>query len=926
MNKLFKNLILPLFAFLSVGTFAQDEHFNCGLSKKLEELYASDPSLEADQLKMLQNASQIKYEKGLKSIVYTIPVVFHIIHQYGSENISDAQVINQVAILNRDYNLKNADTADIVPEFQALKANVSIEFKLATIDPFGNCTNGIEHIYSHETNVGDDNSKLNGWHRDKYLNVWVVNSMQNGVAGYAFYPASVDGGGFIKDGVIILDNFIGNIGTSSERNSRALTHEIGHWLALPHVWGNNNNPGVNCYGDDGIEDTPKTAGHSSKKTGPWTMKELRTAGCTFSTVSTYTFNDVTSTSGKIDPTIVPKSTQRIDFGSFNSEGVSSNPSNSGKFSFTNWPLGGLDANNNSDYSKLSGNIDVNKYYQVTLTPKSGQLANLDTLFFTFQRSATGPRSYALRSSIDNYANNIKPSSKNSKIIIQNESFYSLKDTANSLEGSFLALDPIFSNLTSPITFRIYAWNAEDNLGSFSIDDFKIKDADSVVENIQNYMEYSYTSNMFTLGQSDVMRYSLLSDVSGRSNLITPANHKATGIDLTSPSPCIPLADFKSSKKSVCPGSSIQFVDVSWRAPVTSRTWTFEGGTPATSSDSIVSVSYSTPGYKKVSLSVTNASGVNEVVRENYIYVSESWAYFTGPASNSLDNDKTGWFLTENDESNEAKFQLTNGKGYLNTNCFKLNNYKDISKAYAYTNDWFYNKRLGGSKDAIITPSFDLSNTTGVKFSFKYAYATNGTILNTVYETDGKTVKYAADITEVVNILVSKDCGATWTTKKTISKASLLTAGFAGNSDFNPTKTSQWKTIEMDYTGSSTDKYTRFKIEFVASDVANNFFVDDINIEGVLGLIPNEINNLELSVYPNPISSQQSINVSYIAGENPVEMILRDVQGQVIYSEKVNKVNTQVNHTLEIGKPLSASCYFLEIKTGEYSTIRKVVVL
>ena len=924
MNKLFKKLILPLFALLSVSTFSQNEHFNCGLSKKLEELYSSDPSLEYDQIKMLQNASQIKYEKGLKSTVYTIPVVFHIIHQYGAENISDAQVYNQVAILNRDYGLLNLDTVDIVPEFQSLKANVSIQFKLATIDPSGNCTNGIEHIYSHETKVGDDNSKLNGWHRDKYLNVWVVTSMENGVAGYAFYPSSVEGGGFIRDGIIILDNFIGDIGTSSDRNSRALTHEIGHWLGLPHVWGNNNNPGEFC-GDDGIADTPVTKGHSGKNT-PWTLKELRTASCTFSTRSTYNFSDVTSTSGVIDPTIVPKSTQRINFGSFNAVGISSNPANYSRFSYTNWPLGGLAANNDSDYSKLTGNLDDTKYYEVTLTPKVNSIVNLSSLDFVFQRSATGPRTYAVRSSIDNFASNLKPTSNNSKIKIQNDSFYSYIDTVGSLDGSSVILPTSFSKLSAPVTFRIYAWNSEDNLGAFSIDDFKITDKDSVVENIQNYMEYSYTSNMFTLDQSDVMRYSLLSDVSGRNKLITPANHTATGIDLTSPSPCVPLADFKSSKNSICEGSSVQFTDVSWRAPVTSRTWTFEGGTPATSSDSIVSVSYSTPGYKKVSLSVTNASGVNEVVRENYIYVSESWAYFTGPASNSLDNDKTGWFLTENDESNEAKFQLTNGKGYLNTNCFKLNNYKDISKAYAYTNDWFYNKRLGGSKDAIITPSFDLSNTTGVKFSFKYAYATNGTILNTVYETDGKTVKYAADITEVVNILVSKDCGATWTTKKTISKASLLTAGFAGNSDFNPTKTSQWKTIEMDYTGSSTDKYTRFKIEFVASDVANNFFVDDINIEGVLGLIPNEINNLELSVYPNPISSQQSINVSYIAGENPVEMILRDVQGKVIYSEKVNKVNTQVNHTLEIGKPLSASCYFLEIKTGEYSTIRKVVVL
>jgi PKD repeat protein len=925
MNKLFKNLILPLFALLSVSTFAQDQHFNCGLSKKLQELYASDPTLEDDQFKMLQNASQIKHEKGLKSTVYTIPVVFHIIHQYGIENISDAQVINQVAILNRDYGLKNADTSDIVPEFKSLRADVSIQFKLATIDPYGNCTNGIEHIYSHETNEGDDNSKLNGWHRDKYLNVWVVNSMENGVAGYAFYPTSVDGGGFIKDGVIILDNFIGSIGTSSERNSRALTHEIGHWLGLPHVWGNNNNPGERC-GDDEIADTPITKGHSGKNV-PWTMKELRTADCTFSTSSTYTFNDVSSTSGKTDPTVVPESTQRINFGSFNSVGVSSNSVNADRFSFSNWPLGGSSANNDTVYSKLSGNLDVNKYYEVTIIPKANRIANLDSIYFVFQRSATGPRSYAVRSSIDDFTANIKPSSKNSKIKIKNDSFYSLKDTANALEGSYLVLDPAFYyNLISPVTFRIYAWNSEDYVGTFSIDDFKIIDADSIVENIQNYMEYSYTSNMFTLDQSDVMRSSLLSDVSGRSNLITADNHAVTGIDLTSPSPCIPIADFKSSKHSICQGSTIQFTDASWRGTVTSRLWTFEGGTPATSTDPNVTVTYNTSGYKKVTLSVTNASGVNELVREKYIYVSDPWANFTGPSLNNLDNNKSYWFLTENDGDNEAKFQLSYSNGYQNTNCFKLNNYKDISKAYPYTNESFYNKRLGGSKDAIVTPSFDLSNTTGVKFSFKYAYATNGTILNTVYEADGKTVKYAADIIEEVNIWVSKDCGATWGSKKTIPKSSLLTAGFAGNSDFKPTSASQWKTYEMNYSALSSDKYTRFKIEFVASDVANNFFVDDINVEGVLGLVPNEINDLDLSIYPNPISSHQSLNISYLAGENPVEIFLRDIQGQLVYSEKINIVNTQVNHVLEIGKPLSASCYFLEIKTGEYSTIKKVVVL
>jgi len=530
--------------------------------------------------------------------------------------------------------------------------------------------------------------------------------------------------------------------------------------------------------------------------------------------------------------------------------------------------------------------------------------------------------------LDGFTSNLPVSSSNAKIKVRGGNvFYCLKDSAYTLDGSYINLNPtVFSNINSPVTFRIYAWNAEDNSGSFGIDNFTVKDADPVIENIQNYMEYSYCSNMFTLDQSDLMRYSLLSNVADRSNLITLANHKATGIDVTKTSPCAPIADFKSSKNSICLNSTVQFTDVSWNAPVQSRTWTFEGGVPATSSDSIVSVSFATSGYKKIKLFVQNSTGSNELIREDYLYVSDPWADFTGPASNSLDDDKRFWFLTENPENNFAKFQVVNGKGYNNTNCFKLNNYKNVTNAISYSDDWYYNSRLGGTKDALITPSFDLSHTTNITFSFKYAYATNGTVLNTVYQADGKTVKYPADITEEVNIWVSKDCGATWGSKKTISKAALLTAGFAGNSDFSPNGINQWKTYSTTYNSSSLDKSTRFKIEFVASDVANNFYIDDINVSGTLGLVPNEINDLDFVIYPNPLSSQQSLNISYSAGENSVELILRDVKGQVVHSEKIDQTNTQVEKTLDLGKALPSACYFLEIKVGEYSTIKKVVVI
>lgn len=97
------------------------------------------------------------------------------------------------------------------------------------------------------------------WDVNRYLNVWVVKSMGGGAAGYAYLPC--DGGS--EDGINILNGYLGSIGSGSPRNSRALSHEVGHYLGLPHTWGGSNSPGPgmgNCNDDDGVADTPNTEG------------------------------------------------------------------------------------------------------------------------------------------------------------------------------------------------------------------------------------------------------------------------------------------------------------------------------------------------------------------------------------------------------------------------------------------------------------------------------------------------------------------------------------------------------------------------------------------------------------------------------------------------------------------------------------------
>lgn len=262
-----KILFAILFATVSASvSFAQEHH--CFTTEMDNIATANDPDMLRKRQELesfIQRYATV--ERRNSGVVYVIPIVFHILHNYGGENISDAQILDQVRILNRDFRKLNADTINIVPAFQGRAADCEIEFRLPSIDPNGNCTNGIDRIQTMLTYSANDQSKLNPWPNDKYFNVWVAHSLENtGAAAYAYYPGASNA----IDGVLCLYTYIGSIGASNENKSRVLTHEIGHSFNLAHVWGSTNSPGVAC-GDDNVSDTPETKG--------WTSCYLQAAVC-----------------------------------------------------------------------------------------------------------------------------------------------------------------------------------------------------------------------------------------------------------------------------------------------------------------------------------------------------------------------------------------------------------------------------------------------------------------------------------------------------------------------------------------------------------------------------------------------------------------------------------------------------------------------
>ncbi len=591
----------------------------CSQHHHMQQMQLNDPVRFATIFKdPLPNQSS-KYKPGagtekLTGLIYTIPVVFHIIHNNGSENISDAQVQDALNILNRDYRKLNPDTSAIVAAFQGDAADVEIRFVFATVAPNGACFSGITRTVSTTTNDGTDgetqvaavvsgNNVYQGvWPHNRYLNIYIANDI-GGAAGYTFNP---NNGGtpqqqMYYNGVFALHNYTGSIGTSSVTNSRTLTHEVGHWLNLSHVWGANNNPGsAGCGGTDNVNDTPATQGSTS---------------CVVT-----------------------------------------------------------------------------------------------------QNSCTTDNAY---------------------------------------------------------------WGFDQ------------------IDQVQNYMDYSYCSKMFTQGQVDRMRAAIISSVGGRNNIWTTANLNLVG---GGPGTSLCALDFNANQTTMCAGTTVTYTP-SQTSGIATYSWSFPGGTPATSTAASPTVTYSTAGTYNASLSVTATSNgaTYSKSKTNYITVNTNTTVSL-PISEgfvSTTFPPTGWTIVDPNGSGTWTRSNTVGRAPTTGNSLRFDNYNIVS-----------------GSDEMRLPKADIGAYSSAQMVFDVAYA-----------------PYNASYYDGLEVLVSTDCGNSFTTVYSKSNTTLATASATTNS-FVPS-TAQWRSETVDLTPYVGNSSVWISFRNIGGN-GNNIYVDNINVTGISG--------------------------------------------------------------------------------------------
>lgn len=940
-----KKLLLSATACLLMAASIKAQEIQpCG-TYKAREYYLKNVPGYAAKLNAAEAASRAEYQAFLQQSqasktasvepTYTVPVVFHILHQGEplgtAPNIDDQLCIDALAQVNRDYAKQGIDTSVIDPLFRPLYEDSHMQFMLAQKDPNGNCTNGVVHHFDNKTqwsqsdlsNYQYSTYASGNWNPYRYLNIYIVkNIIASGsvvgggiIVGYTHLPGTEPVSA--ADAIVYRNDFLTGL------NARALSHEIGHWFGLSHTFGSTNDPGFEC-GNDDIYDTPATTGFFSTCPKPG---------------YNYTTPSVTNPVDASDIT-------RVKFGKMdNSTAVNSL---TGTFIRPLFTMVATTVTPLVDTSVVIATGTTGSYSDFTMkygNDFNAGSANVYTVSIT--SSALSTDSNYVSAYID-YNNNGSFADAGEAIFtptygLLGTQTYTRTYTIPAGKYGLYRMRVMTSNsyITGPTMIPASGEIEEYNLNVGTTPspttgiNMTMATCDTVRPNIENIMDYSDCPKMFTKGQKDKVRMSATSTTGNRNILITNENLYFTGIvnrtityntstlkndtvyTPTTVSPCAPVADFASNKMSTCVGQSILYTNTAYNGTGLTYSWVFEGGTPATSSAAVETVTYSTPGTYSVSLTVTNAYGASTKTISS-VYASNNSYGVTLPYSEDFEASvwpPAGWNIPTNPDMFSPTWEKENvhGAGVPETKGLILPNANGASAMFGNA----------ANVDVIELPLFDFSNFTFGTFEFDYSFARKTGVTQ-----------------DSVKVQYSFDCGGTWKNLLGIPSAAAMTAATGGtvNAPYIPwssaptttATTYKWKTVTATNALNGTlsgKRDVKFRFWF-KNDVANgesqNFYIDNINITGVVGIHEFE-NSLGLSIYPNPTNSAATIEFTS-PNNSKVNIIVYDVTGRMVeQNESSANAGVTNKHTVNAAGKLTPGIYFISLMIDNNKVVKKLII-
>lgn len=1019
-----KTILLFAATFCMLGTLNAQYHcFTDEVTQRAKEQYSQ---IALDEARLKTEIENQLLNMGLRSMAKTtdindtatlyVPIVFHIVHDYSvASYITDNDVYASLRNINNLFNKENPDTADVINVFKGkipgtnvpYIGNAKIRFRLATKDPLGQPTHGITRRHSHLSTFASDQAKFDGWPQHAYLNIWLIrrfNQDHSGAGAYAYKPPTAAAIPHV-DGVICL--------VGQRDQDHTLSHEIGHSLNLDHTWGGTNSPMVAC-GDDDVDDTPPTKGH----TGGCTVGNLYDTECLYNTGKMGIIN--------------------MDFADFtagtNNDGISFHSNISGAYidSVSFYPTDSgkpyqivLKYNGNTidshtgittDNKTLlnAGKLNINNAATIadSATGVGLKFRIYDSILINsvrfYSTGAGQPYEIVLKrggTTLHSYTGVTGPSGievsplRFKVVTVDTTVEFSLefavnpgarRDTSALLPGAaYVPTLPGIFTITAPSTNGRYNYfhnwsigafrykekvnvnfmvpTLDTNQGAFSLefsnnpgakreyvtgttiyfdevpDVFKIDNhinnpnyynyfyditvrygyykrygsamalalfGDSTktfinypdTVNAQNVMDYTFCAKMFTHLQAVRMRTSLQNNIANRSNLITAANHAATGI--LEPFPDLPpIADFTIENMTfICPtGPNIIFRNRSWNDTISNLEWTFVNGSETKTATNVnpnytsgTSQKFNHPGWVNISLKATSNAGTHTVTKNNLLYIADT---NTISAQNYIQEFNPGSDLdkypTFNYFNNPQKWEFVNFTGFYDNTSIRYSGYDSRFGTETRLNS------PEGDYDDFFTPAFDLSSFSGSQYCNLSFMSSGAFVTNTI-----------ADMTDSLEISYSTNCGVSWVRLKALTKQEIGNNG-TQLYPFAPSYHAQWQLQSINLPQNIRQSRVFFRFRFKPNigrsplaipnfGTGNNFYIDRLHFNDFpTGINPDEMEKKNMVLAPNPTTGSTFVVLNNITGKTTVQVT--DITGKLIFRtettlhEKISRIEIPASY-------------------------------